>query len=109
MSIVTDAVARITEIAEALKARGHEFGEELGQLARQLAGAEAPVLAEAEADVKQVGEDAVTAAEPTVEAAEADLTAAVEPAPAPEAPAAPVEETPAPAAEETTPEAPAAS
>lgn len=95
MSILADIASRVSAIGTALKSQGHDFGEELEHLALQLFDAEKPVVAEAEADLKQVGQDAVAAAEPVIAEGEADLTGQ-SPAAAPQEP----ETTPAPAPEE---------
>jgi hypothetical protein len=104
MSFVETAFARLAEIGVELKNQGHQFGEEVISLVGQLVSAEKPVAAEAEADAKQVGEDAVKAAEPVAQEAVTEVAAAVgesaqpaeavaaEPAPAPEAVAEPASE-----------------
>jgi hypothetical protein len=77
MSIAETLFARLATIGQQLKDEGHSLGEEILSLVGQLTSAEKPVVAEAEADAKQVGEDAVRAAEPVVEQAANKVAAAV--------------------------------
>lgn len=69
MGIAEDFLARLATIGEDLKNEGHRFGEEIVNLVQQLKTAEAPVVAEAETDAKQVAGDAEKAAEPVLESA----------------------------------------
>lgn len=79
MGIAEDFLARLATIGEDLKNEGHRFGEEIVNLVQQLKTAEAPVVAEAETDAKQVAGDAEKAAEPVLENAVA--TDVTQPAP----------------------------
>jgi 2-oxoglutarate dehydrogenase E2 component (dihydrolipoamide succinyltransferase) len=100
MSFVETALARLAAIGADLKAQGHQFGEEVVSLVDQLLTAEKPVAEEVKADVKEIGEDAVTAAEPVIAEAAGEPVPAAAPEPAPEA-AAPAAEAEAVAPEET--------